>query len=290
MKNAGCVAISFGYESGSQRILNLIDKGVNLLQVPKVLQELSRVGIGVQMMGFIGFPGESAEEAYATFEFLRQYKDHWTLAGIGDFVLTPGSIVAKRYQDFGIQEIAGCYGDDIIRDLYWIDENGQFRYSGDMRNPSIEHIAQSLRSFSHDRPFVGGIDSNHSILYFAKYGPSLVPSHLLNNKTSQSIIETTYYRTSLKSADEFLDKVDLGNYHAQQRSRGRALTADQVMSWLAEYPDKQEVSDGNSEEVLEIYPSGHYITWTQQIMEAENRSSLAYQMCKELLLRARHVL
>jgi len=84
LRASGCIAVSFGYESGSQRILDAINKGVRLQTVPALLAELRRVNIGVQMMGFIGFPGESEQEAIATFQFLHQHHNDWSLAGIGD--------------------------------------------------------------------------------------------------------------------------------------------------------------------------------------------------------------
>ncbi|HLI09450.1 MAG TPA: radical SAM protein [Ktedonobacteraceae bacterium] len=288
LKKAGCVAISFGYESGSQRVLNLINKGINLQQVPGVLQELSNAGIGVQMMGFIGFPGETPEEAYDTFEFLRQHRDYWTLAGIGNFVLTRGSIVAKRFQDFGIQQIHAYSGDDIARELYWIDNNGQTRLFGDMRNPDIDDIAKVAKPFVDDRPFVGGIDSSHSMLYFSKYGPSLVPPHVYAQQPSQVLVETARYQTPLRQIDSFLDKEDIHAYYDQYRSQGRPLGFAQLMDWLMEYPQEQIANEeaGETEyELLEIYPGGHYITCSPQMIDVENSASGAYQTVKALLLR-----
>ena len=109
--------------------MNLIDKGVKIDNVPSVLKELSYVGIGAQMMGFIGFPTETHEEAYETFTFLDKNRDHWVLAGIGDFVLTSGAIVAKAGEILE-REAISCYeGDDIVRTNYWI-ENGRIMSSG----------------------------------------------------------------------------------------------------------------------------------------------------------------
>lgn len=82
LKEAGCVAISFGYESGSQRILDLIDKGIRIADVPQVLQEIKLHGIGAQMMGFTGFPSEVAEEADETYRFLLRHYEDWSLAGV----------------------------------------------------------------------------------------------------------------------------------------------------------------------------------------------------------------
>ncbi|GAH77078.1 unnamed protein product, partial [marine sediment metagenome] len=39
MKNAGCYAITFGIESGSQRVLDEIRKGINLEQVKNVVEK-----------------------------------------------------------------------------------------------------------------------------------------------------------------------------------------------------------------------------------------------------------
>ncbi|GHO88867.1 B12-binding domain-containing radical SAM protein [Dictyobacter formicarum] len=289
LKQAGCVAISFGYESGSQRVLNMINKGVNLQQVPGVLQELAHVGIGVQMMGFIGFPGETAEEAYATFEFLRQYREYWTLAGIGNFILTKGSIVAKRFQDFAIQDIHPYSGDDIARELCWIDHTGQERTYGDMRDPAIDEIARVAKPFADDRPFAGGIDSSHSMLYFAKYGPSLVPMQLRSLQPSISIVETIRYQTPLRHVEDFLDKGDIRDYYDQHRSQGQSLKFAQLMDWLKQYSHSLDAEDGNRKqecELLEIYPNGQYIACNSQMLEVEYQESAAYQMAKKMILRS----
>src|SRR5262249_25194106 len=76
LRRGGCVALSFGYESGSQRVLDRIDKGVKLEKVAEILEAVSEVGIGAQMMGFVGFPGETAEEAEATYQFLLDHRAH----------------------------------------------------------------------------------------------------------------------------------------------------------------------------------------------------------------------
>ncbi|MFD7868447.1 hypothetical protein [Streptomyces sp. NPDC059783] len=118
---SGCVAVSFGYESGSQRVLDLIDKGVRIDVVPEVLTEPARNGIAAQMMGFTGFPTETRAEAPATYEFLRDHEKLWTTSGIGVFSLTPGSIVAKDPGRFGIDVLPLPASDDIRRYVPWRD-------------------------------------------------------------------------------------------------------------------------------------------------------------------------
>ncbi|MFJ7157840.1 B12-binding domain-containing radical SAM protein [Streptomyces sp. NPDC101118] len=173
---SGCVAVSFGYESGTQRVLDLIDKGVRIDLVPDVLAELARNGIAAQMMGFTGFPTETEAEALATYEFLQHHDKLWTTAGIGVFSLTPGSIVAKDPGRFGIDLLPPSASDDIRRYVPWRDRASGEVHWPEPEDPRIprEYVA-STRKATFDRPFVGGIDSAHSLLYYARYGRGLLP-------------------------------------------------------------------------------------------------------------------
>lgn len=285
MKQAGCVAVSLGYESGSQRVLNLIDKGVHLDQVPVILRDLARVGIGVQMMGFIGFPSETPDEAHATFDFLQRYRKYWTLAGIGDFVLTQGSIIAKRYRDFGITKIGAYAGDDIVRMIHWKDASGCSPKSEETRTDTINEMAQSLRRFVYDRPFVGGIDSAHSILYFARYGPSLVPADEDENESRSTALATVRYRTPLHAVEEFLDIEDLKDYRSQQLKSGKTVSMESVKEWLSEYAYEASVGNGQLHEIVEIYPSGDFISASGE----DFMGSEAYRTLKNLLLAGRGI-
>jgi hypothetical protein len=280
LKDAGCVAISFGYESGSQRILNLINKGVRLTDVPELLRELARVGIGAQMMGFIGFPGETPEEAYATFAFLRDHRDLWTLAGIGDFMLTSGAIVARRPADFGIQETRPLAGDDIARILCWIAADGTLHGPGEMRSDRINSIAAEITQPVDDRPFVGGIDSAHTILYFARYGRRLIPPD--HDESFPPIAATTQYPTPLRGVDQFTRRADLEDYLRGRLVNGQITTATDIRQWLDEVPVQASEDSG----VIEIYVSGQFVTLTQEGAEFERQASPAYRLAKALLLRA----
>jgi anaerobic magnesium-protoporphyrin IX monomethyl ester cyclase len=284
LRDAGCVAVSFGYESGCQRVLDLINKGVRLEQVPDLLAELSRHGIAAQMMGFIGFPGETTEEASQTFEFLLQHRSNWTLAGIGDFILTPGAIVAKRPADFGIQSTQPFDGDDIVRTLYWTDAHGRRHFDGGSHDASIQPLAESVANFVDDRPFVGGIDSAHSILYFAHYGAELVPPAQRDSLADDPILSTQRYATPLSGIDEFTARGDVVEFHRQRRREGRSTTVTELEAWLSEAPT-HGVAAASGGETLAIYPNGHFIRETNDLADFERDASPAYHSLKMFLLR-----
>jgi anaerobic magnesium-protoporphyrin IX monomethyl ester cyclase len=239
LSRAGCVSISFGYEAGSQRVLDLIDKGVNLAVVPDVLKELSDNNIGVQMMGFVGFPSESEEEALATYAFLRENSDAWTIAGIGDFVLTSGSIIAKRPGDFGIEILPSPNERSISRMVSWRVKGSDGGHLLGGRTRDVERAGKSIRRFAHDRPFVGGIDSSHSILYFAANGRELVPEQ---ERGLYTLGRTWSYYSSLAGVTEFVTPSDLAEQREQLARAGRRWS-EAGWDWLAGRSRPSRVGD-----------------------------------------------
>lgn len=167
LRRGGCVALSFGFETGSQRILDAIKKGINLANVPSLLKELTSNTIAVQLMGFLGFPGETIEDVEATLDFLRANRSAFLFLGLGDFVLTPGAIVAKRPDDFGITQVSAG-GADIARSLTWKDSNGRVQDGSGHCDHTVA-ISREFRVSPLSRPFVGGIDTAHSLLYIRRY-------------------------------------------------------------------------------------------------------------------------
>ncbi|MDY6964996.1 MAG: radical SAM protein [Halobacteriota archaeon] len=69
MKKAGCHVIYFGVESGSQRILDMIDKGITLSKVRDSLNLCSELGIASSAAFLIGLPTETEEDLAMTKRF-----------------------------------------------------------------------------------------------------------------------------------------------------------------------------------------------------------------------------
>ncbi|EST38803.1 hypothetical protein N566_05495 [Streptomycetaceae bacterium MP113-05] len=234
LASSGCVAVSFGYESGTQRILGLIDKGVGIAHVPGVLAELARNGIAAQMMGFTGFPTETTEEALATYDFLRDHEELWTTAGIGVFSLTPGSIVAKDPSRFGIELLPPSPSDDIRRYVPWREAGTDDVCWPEATDPRIPHeqIA-GVRRFSFDRPFVGGIDSAHSLLYYARHGRGLLPGTPPNEPPRVRLVEEPVLTVPFAGI-EGLTGVDDVMSEVGRRTRGNEeTTAGAYRAWFS---------------------------------------------------------
>jgi len=72
LKNAGCLMINYGYESGSEKILKEIRKGVDREQALKTALLTRKVGIKNVPEIIIGFPSETEGTVNETIDFLKR--------------------------------------------------------------------------------------------------------------------------------------------------------------------------------------------------------------------------
>ena len=70
MAESGAYQLSFGIESGSERVLkDIIHKNVNLKRVKPIIEQAHKYDISIHGMFVVGFPGETKEEIMKTLDF-----------------------------------------------------------------------------------------------------------------------------------------------------------------------------------------------------------------------------
>lgn len=69
---AGCETVWIGAESGSQKILDAMDKGITLAQIHDAVQQLKANGIRTALFLQFGYLGETKEDIAQTLHMLRQ--------------------------------------------------------------------------------------------------------------------------------------------------------------------------------------------------------------------------
>ncbi|RLB83511.1 MAG: hypothetical protein DRH17_02535 [Deltaproteobacteria bacterium] len=110
MRKAGCASIWFGIESGSQRILNKISKGITTDQARRVFAWCREEGIKTGAMFMIGFPDETYEEMMMTRDFALELAPN--LASVSVYVGYPHSPLYQYYLENGLVETRS--GDILI--------------------------------------------------------------------------------------------------------------------------------------------------------------------------------
>jgi len=74
LARAGCVEVWMGAESGSQRILDAMEKGIRVEQIRQARENLRRNGIRACMFLQFGYLGEEWEDIESTIRLVRDTK------------------------------------------------------------------------------------------------------------------------------------------------------------------------------------------------------------------------
>jgi radical SAM superfamily enzyme YgiQ (UPF0313 family) len=75
LKRSGCVMLKLGLESGDQRVLDDLQKGINLEEATSALKNLKKAGIATYVYLLFGTPPEGPIEARKTLEFVTKHHD-----------------------------------------------------------------------------------------------------------------------------------------------------------------------------------------------------------------------
>ncbi|MBK9270930.1 MAG: radical SAM protein [Saprospiraceae bacterium] len=129
LSQSGCIAVSGGLEVASDRLLQLIQKGVSVAQVSMVANHFSAAGIMVHAYLMYGFPTQTVQETVDSLEMVRQM----FAAGIiqsgfwHQFALTAHSPVGMNPSEYGLAvekvDISFANNDLAFKDKTGIDHN-----------------------------------------------------------------------------------------------------------------------------------------------------------------------
>ncbi|KQS28476.1 radical SAM protein [Pedobacter sp. Leaf194] len=126
LKASGCIAVSGGLEVASDRLLQLIDKGVTVEQVAKVTRNFTAAGIMVHAYLMYGYPTQTVQETVDSLEMVRQLFEAGVLqSGFWhQFAMTAHSPVGMYPERFGVVKETEAVGTFANNDINYIDKTG----------------------------------------------------------------------------------------------------------------------------------------------------------------------
>lgn len=102
MKSAGCQTMFFGVESGSPRIQQKLNKGIDLQEVVKAFELCRQVGVQTVTSFMLGIPGETVGDMNETFDFAKKLKADWCQFNI--YIACPGSALYDEVINKGLYD------------------------------------------------------------------------------------------------------------------------------------------------------------------------------------------
>lgn len=112
MKDSGCVLISYGFESGSQKMLDLMRKSVKISDMERAVALNRKYGMPIPVSFIIGMPGEDEKSCQETVDFC--IRNNLTLDSlmfatpypgteIFDYALATGKIDKNKLHEFAMR-------------------------------------------------------------------------------------------------------------------------------------------------------------------------------------------
>ena len=128
LRRAGCAEVWLGAESGSQKILDAMDKGTRVEQIVRARNNLRKVGIRACYFLQFGYPGETWEDIRKTVALVRETRPDdigvsvsYPLPGTQFFEKVRGHLGAKTNwsdsEDLCLM-FRGAYTDEFYRVLH----------------------------------------------------------------------------------------------------------------------------------------------------------------------------
>ena len=143
MKNSGCEVVSFGVESGSQKVLNKVQKGITISMIEETFKIARRVGLRTKSYFIVGLPGEEWDDLEQSVALAKRINPDYLWLSF--FTPVPG---AKLFDDYGDEYKEGSW--DGLLYFYNKDPELNKKYKHFLKSFYIrpEYFAGFMRRFS----------------------------------------------------------------------------------------------------------------------------------------------
>ena len=176
LARGGCRMLKLGLETGSQRLLDVMDKRQDLEDVSNILRALRRAGVMVHAFMMFGTPYEEQHDAELTLDFVKQHADCIQFLNCSLMNLAHGSPMALDPPRHGIHTVEPFTIEGRTLDLVLYSnfegegwgrlEARRFLHQQFLKDPDVR--PSHLRTPAH-------FDSNHSSFFrpFGELGPAV---------------------------------------------------------------------------------------------------------------------
>lgn len=173
---SGLRSAAFGIESGSDRILDLMRKGVDRETLTAVNRAFHEAGVATEWMTFTDHPDETTAEALDTVAWIEEQQEFVDLFIVGEFGLESGSHIAQDPARYGVRRIWYADGDDLrLYALYAHKDGRRTKTANEEVDAEIGRMSSSWEL--HPYPWAGANSTHHTFLHFLEFGQRAFRTH-----------------------------------------------------------------------------------------------------------------
>ena len=154
MKNAGVLLLAIGVESGSQKILNAMKKGITVEQIENAFKIYNEVGINTFAFIIVGHPEETEEDRRLTRQLLEKIRA--TNVAVNYYMPMPGT------PSFDFEISSAKY-------LSGANKFGEFSYTTDYPEFSTSVPLEELKKFGDEFQRMSSVDRNKNLFTYPAF-------------------------------------------------------------------------------------------------------------------------
>lgn len=102
-RKAGLKKINFGFESASDHICQLLNKGNKRERSSRIIRDCFEAGIEVDLQTMLGLPMETFTDGLETVDFLITHKEYISRVTFNIYYLTPANFIYQEPERYGIE-------------------------------------------------------------------------------------------------------------------------------------------------------------------------------------------
>lgn len=158
LASLGCEFMSVGYETNSQRLLDLMDRGLNAEMFEPILNNLRLANINVRVSVMGAMPQETADELAASVEFLKRMSSFIGIDSAQKLIAEPMTYMVHAPRKHGVERIFEDLTDYNHQLAFGMGRAGHLIGStSEVTESMFSHAIKQIRPMGNDekRPYYG---------------------------------------------------------------------------------------------------------------------------------------
>ena len=202
MYKTGCRSIYWGMESGSERLLAMMDKGNTVESSSNTLNRANKAGVRNHLFIIVGFPSETREELEQTVAFLDDHADVVDKVLASGYVLKKGTPIHDQLDRFGIKKI---YTERSLCNSKILRYDSAKGLDSALIHPMADYLQAKVFDLLSPRGPYFGTPRNHIIIVYGN--DDLEP--LENHKDRPSLEEISAELDAITPTSKFLPTLNM---------------------------------------------------------------------------------